>query len=283
MAAIYHAPTDIAVAIDLLAETNEKTVVVAGGTEVTRRLRESPGCCERLLDIDQLHDLRGIREGGDGRLQIGALSTCAEMVSSALLADRAPILAEAARYVGGPQIRQLATIGGNIAARCPKADLVPALLVLDAAVTLQCKTGTRRLALDDYLAGERRADELITGVDCECSRGGTAFLRFAARRALAPAIASVAILLRRADRDDPQIRVALGGVAPRPLRSRNAEQALRAARGDFSSAIEVAATEARRDAAPESDTWATAWYRAEILTVLVRRAISEANKHLVNA
>jgi CO/xanthine dehydrogenase FAD-binding subunit len=283
MAAIYHAPTDIAVAIDLLAEMKEKTVVVAGGTEVTRRLRENPGCCERLLDIDQLHDLRGIREGSDGRLQIGALSTCAEMASSVLLADRAPILAEAARHVGGPQIRQLATIGGNIAARCPKADLVPALLVLNAAVTLQCKAGTRRLTLDDYLAGERRAGELITGVDCECSPGGTAFLRFSARRALAPAIASVAVLLRRVDGELRHIRIALGGVAPRPLRSRNAEQALRAARGDFSSAIEVAATEARRDAAPESDTWATAWYRAEILTVLVRRAIAEADKRLVNA
>ena len=94
---------------------------------------------------------------------------------------------------------------------------------------------------------------------------------------------SVAVLLRRADREDRQIRVALGGVAPRPLRSRNAEQALRAARGDFSSAIEAAAKEARRDADPESDSWATAWYRAEILTVLVRRAISEANKRLVNA
>jgi aerobic carbon-monoxide dehydrogenase medium subunit len=283
MAAIYQAPSDIAVALNLLAERAERTVVVAGGTNVTPRLRDDPASCDRLVDIEGLHDLRGLKDRGDGRLEIGALTTCAELATSALLGDRAPILVEAARHVGGPQIRQLATIGGNIASRCPRADLVPALLVLDAAVTLRCKAGERRLALEDYLAGANRADELITAVDCEYAQGGTAFQRFAARRSLSPAIVSVAILLRRADHKDHQTRIALGGVAPRALRSRNAERALIEAGGDFSSAIETAANEARRDAEPESDTWASAWYRSEILTVLVRRAIAEADKRLVNA
>ncbi|HTV28847.1 MAG TPA: FAD binding domain-containing protein [Xanthobacteraceae bacterium] len=214
---------------------------------------------------------------------MGALTTCAELASSTLITDRAPILAEAAREVGGPQIRRIATIGGNIAIRCPRADLVPALLVLDATVNLRSKAGERRVTLEDYLSGERRADELITSVDCEYPRGATAFQRFAARRSLSPAIASVAVLLRRSNRNVVQARIALGGVAQRPFRSRSAEQALTAGSGDFAVAIEVAAKQARGDAAPESDSWATDWYRREILTVLVRRAVSQADQRLVNA
>lgn len=283
MVAAYHAPADLVAALSLLAENCEKAIVIAGGTELTRRLRDNPASYKFLIDIGRLHDLRGVQEGPAERLQVGALTTCADLASSAILAARAPILAEAARHVGGPQIRNLATVGGNIASRSACADLVPSLLVLDAAVTLQSETGTRRLPLEDYLAGDGRPDELITMVDCECADEGTAFVRIAARRALAPAIASVAVLLRRAGPEWTQVRVALGGVAQTAMRARRAEEALSGRLSDLASAAGAAAEAASNETAPESDSWASAWYRTHVVAVLVRRALFEAQKRLVNA
>src|ERR1019366_10617485 len=128
----YHAPRDLASALALLVEYHDNALVVAGGTIVATLLREQARSCVHLVDISRIAELRGIRKTSSGRLQIGALTTCTELIASRVVVSDAPILSRAAQNLGGPQIRNFATVGGNVAFRSPHADLVPALLVLDA-------------------------------------------------------------------------------------------------------------------------------------------------------
>lgn len=272
----YHAPRDLPALLALLEQFRGSATIVAGGTEVVTRLRQPGPGDEDLIDIVQVRELGGIAETDSGRLQLGALTTCAELLASSAVARRAPILAQAASSVGGPQIRNVATIGGNICIRCPRADLVPALLALDAVVMLQRHDGARRLPLSEYLDEPPRRDELLTMVDCDGAPDGTAFLRLAARRSVSPATASVAVRLGEGE----SIRIALGGVAPTAMRARKAEKTFSACSGmGFAQAAKLAAEAARREAAPASDAWASAEYRRHVVGVLLRRALMAASKH----
>jgi CO/xanthine dehydrogenase FAD-binding subunit len=162
--------------------------------------------------------------------------------------------------------------------RCARSDLLPALLTLDATVILANQGGTRRIALADYLAEPAQSTELITAVELERAPSGTCFLRMSPRQSLAPAIANVAVFLRPTpdvERWD-HVRIALGGMAGVAIRSRRAEQILAAAPCADEETMRAAATAAQDDSTPQSDSWASQWYRRQIVGVLVRRALETA-------
>ncbi len=273
----YHAPLLLSVATELLAGRKE-ALVIAGGTEAVLRLRNGAEAHRPIIAISKIEELRAIEETRLGTLRVGALVTCADIAASAVIARLAPLLAAAALSIGGPQIRNCATVGGNIALRCARSDLLPALLALDATVMLASQGGTRKIALAEYLAEPAQSTELITAVEFERAPSGTCFLRMSPRQSLAPAIANVAVLLRPTpdvERWD-HVRIALGGVAGVAIRSRRAEQILAAAPCADEEAMRVAAAAAQDDLNPQSDSWASQWYRCHIVGVLVRRAIEAA-------
>lgn len=276
----YHAPLSLSVATQLLAGGHQ-ALIVAGGTESVRHLKSGANAHRPIVAISGIEGLRAIEEAAAGRLRVGALVTCADIAASPLIAKGVPLLAAAARSVGGPQIRNCATVGGNIAFRSAKSDLLPALLALDAAIELARQDGTRRIALVDYLAEPTQSEELITAVEFEPASGGTHFLRMSPRQSLGPAITNVAVLLEPAsgfERWD-RVRIALGGVAGTAIRSRRAEQIVASAPcagEEMTKGAVAAAAAAREDSRPQSDSWASEWYRRHIVGVLVRRAIEAA-------
>ncbi len=279
----YERPDDLDAALSLLAEGG--WTALAGGTDfyparVGRAVREP------LLDLTGLRALRGVQacdEGGADAWRIGALTTWSDLARAALDPALAA-LQQAAREVGGIQVRNQATIGGNLCNASPAADGVPALLALDADVELASVRGRRRLPLADFVLGNRRTalapDELLTAVIVprRSSRAGSRFLKLGQRRYLVISIVMVAVALDF-DRQDrlAHCAVAVGACSAVALRLAQLERALlaapRAGLVQRFDALDAAATFAAL--APLDDVRGSAAYRRMAAVELVRRALAE--------
>ncbi|HHY93602.1 MAG TPA: xanthine dehydrogenase family protein subunit M [Firmicutes bacterium] len=154
-------------ALAYLAEYGEETRVLAGGTDLLVWRREGKVRESRLLDISALDELRYLRAGAAG-LEIGALTTHSQVVSSPLVQERAPLLGEACHTVGSVQIRNRGTLGGNLVTASPAGDTIPALFCLGARVLLASVRGSRQVPVEEFFLGPgrtvRQSDELVTGV-----------------------------------------------------------------------------------------------------------------------
>jgi CO/xanthine dehydrogenase FAD-binding subunit len=219
-------PLNLRQAIELLtAEPGCRPI--AGGTDLIPRLRQSGGSAT-LLDLSALRaELDYIRLEEDA-LCLGAMATHDRVCSSQLVGERLPVLAQACRQVGSPQIRNRGTIGGNIANASPAADSLPALLALEAKLVLSGREGSRLVPLDDFLLGpghtQLAAGELISQIRIPTglldSRGS--FIKLGLRNALTISVASVAVTVDGGGK----CRVAYGALAPRAVRGRALEEAL---------------------------------------------------------
>lgn len=199
----YHRPRDLGEACRLLAVYGPAARVLAGGTDLLVALREENrrlAGVNQIIDLADLDNLSYIREDGD-ELTIGALTTHGEVAASPLVRGYAPLLAEAAGQVGSLQIRNRATIGGNLANASPAADTVPALIALEAVAVLISSQGERRVAAGDLLAGPNRtalaAGEIITALRFSKlpPQAGSAFLKLGRRQALSIARLNIAVIL----------------------------------------------------------------------------------------
>ncbi|MCC7345987.1 MAG: FAD binding domain-containing protein, partial [Variibacter sp.] len=191
-----------------------------------------------------------------------------------------PALHAAARLVGGHQIRNVGTIGGNLGNASPAADVAVALLALDARICVQGPRGVRAIAIDDFFFGPGKTAlapaELIESIDLDCPAAGetSRFLKVGRRQAMEIAVASVAVGLRlRADGTCERARIALGAVGPRPLRARAAERMLEGRPLD-ADAIACAAAGAGAACSPRSDVRASADYRRKVVEEGVHRLLS---------
>ncbi|HVO68561.1 MAG TPA: xanthine dehydrogenase family protein subunit M [Aggregatilineaceae bacterium] len=263
----------------LLAETGGR--VIAGGTDVLVQMQRGlfPATC--LIDASRVCDLRFITEQA-GWIHVGSLTTYADLLASPLLRDAAPALVEAAATIGAPQTRSRGTLGGNIANASPAADSLPPLLTLNAQVRLTRSKGERVLPLSEVLRGPRQTciqpDEIIHSISFARlpDPSGAAFLKLGNRDGMAIAVVNVAVALVLAgDRRIAEARVALGAVAPTPVRSPKAEAAM-AGQRPTSEAIEAAARAMLADIGPISDIRGTAEYRRRAATHLFRRALHQA-------
>jgi CO/xanthine dehydrogenase FAD-binding subunit len=252
--------------------------LLAGGTDLMVGVNAGRHPVGTVIALDRVEDLRGWRRDGD-HVVLGAGVTHAELCWPDL-ADLVPVLAQAARTVGSPQIRNAGTLGGNLATASPAGDTLPGLAALEAVVLVQSLGGRRQIPFAQFCVGPKRSalepGELIVGVRVPVARGPQEFLKVGTRNAMVIAVAAVAVV---ADRDDHTIRVGLGSVGPTPLRAPEAESWVadhvdwdRLALDEPASADhfgQLVAAAAR----PIDDHRSTGQYRRHCVGVLARRAL----------
>ena len=271
-------PKSMDEALRFLSEKGDCAKIVAGGTDLIPRLREGNFRPEFVINILEIEELQGIREV-QGGLRLGAATTHTQVAESEILQRSYPSLAQAAASVGGPLIRNRGTIGGNLANASPAADLAPALLSLNAEAVIRDGRGTRTVALKDFFAGPSKTvlhpDELLTEISIPPGKGKNIFLKLGRRQAMSLSIVNVAVYLEMEGKICRKSRIALGSVAPTPIRCPEAE-ALLINKELGPELIAKCAREAMAASKPVDDQRAKAWYRLEAGTVLLRRALSEA-------
>ena len=272
-------PSSLSEAYALLASGPWRPV--AGGTDLLVQITGELGPLpERALDIWGLEELRGIGLA-DGWLTVGALTTYTAIRRSSVVREHLPALAEAAATIGAVQIQNRGTIGGNIVNASPAGDSLPVLLATDAVIVLGGTRGEREVEASAFFTGYRRTaradDELVLRVRIPLPAGRTVrFRKVGTRRA--QAISKVVIALSwntdgHAEWRD--VRVALGSVAERPIRSRAAEEALEGAQPTPQTADRAAAAVAA-EIKPIDDVRSTAVYRRAVTARVLHRLVRDA-------
>jgi CO/xanthine dehydrogenase FAD-binding subunit len=269
-------------ALELLARYAPAARPIAGGTDLLVELRCGRRDTEVLVDLTRAADLKRIELTAEG-LAIGAAATHTEVMRSPLVREFCPVLAEAAHAVGAVQTRNLGTIGGNLASAVPSMDIGPALLALDAQITVAGPKGRRRVAPGALFTGPRRTvlecDELLIEVIVPRASFGKpmSFLKLGLRKGQALALVNVSAGFHLTPDDSVarDARIALGAVAPTIVRAEAAERFLegRALRIEaLAEAGRIASAEVR----PITDFRASAQYRRDLVGVLTRRALEAA-------
>jgi len=278
-----HAAASFEDATALLSKYSPDIRILAGGTDVLTDLKSNVTGVGHLVTLGQIDSMRRISEEVDG-LRIGALTTISEIVDSPLIGGAYEVLREAASQMATFQIRNTATIGGNLASANPCADLPPALMVLNAAAVVISADGQRNVPLNELITGPREtkleSNEVLAAVlvPRPPARFGAAYARFGLRNGNSIAVASVAAsLVLNDDGTVQQARIALGAVAPVPTMVEGANLWLegRKLNGDASAEAARAAMQA---AEPISDIRGSAEYRRELVGVLTKRALKAAEK-----
>jgi probable selenate reductase FAD-binding subunit len=242
--------------------------VLAGGTIVMQRVAAGDPSIEQVVSLDRA-GLDGIATSG-GRVRLGAMVRLQAVRDHPELA----FLHAAVDVVGGPAIRNMATVGGNLFARQPYGDLGTMLLALDAEIELAAASGRATVPLERFYADHRRTSLVLSVGFTAPAAGTTAFLKFARRQTNTGAVVVVAAQLPRdASGNVAGARVALGGLGPVPVRAPGAERALEGAALD-GPAIEAAAAAALEGIEPRDDAYASAAYRRRMIPVQVRRALA---------
>lgn len=245
-------------------------VPLAGCTDLFVGLHFGTVPGQRFLDLQGLRTLRGIRARGD-TLAIGALTTYAELIASPLVRRRLPILAEASRWVGSPQIQNRGTLGGNVANASPAGDTLPVLAVAEATVVLRSADGERRVLFNAFCTGYRqtamRPDELIVAIEIPPVEGRQWFRKVGTRAA--QAISKIVMAAVRA----PHPRIALGSVAPTVVRVPRTESVL-AGGGSLADAQATLVDEIR----PIDDLRSTAAYRRRVSANLLAQFWSDTGR-----
>jgi carbon-monoxide dehydrogenase medium subunit len=274
----YFSVTTLEEALNLLDEYGPRARVIAGGTDMLVELeRGMRAGVEALIDITRIPGRDIIELRGDA-FRLGPLVTHNQVVGDARLVARALPLAQACWEVGAPQIRNRATVAGNLITASPANDTITPLIALNAAVTLTSLAGERTIALRDFYTGLRqtvmRPDELLTAITFPAlgdhERG--IFIKLGLRRAQAISVVNVAVVLALADDTVTRAAIALGSVAPTVIRVPTAEAAL-VGRALDARAIREAARLAAIAPSPIDDVRGTASYRAQMIEVLVKRAL----------
>lgn len=274
----YEKPATLDEAVSLLKATGGKARVLAGGTDLIGWIRDGLIEPDLLIDIKEIGGLRGIAvDEKAGRIRIGALATFTDLIESAAVRERAPLLHEAARTVASRGIRNRATPAGNICSAVPCCDMGPPLLVLEAEVRATGPEGERTLAIRDWFTGPRRTSlrpgEIVTAVDVPLpgTPHGAAYVKLGRYDGEDLAQASVAILaLPGGER-----RVAFGAVAPTPIRSGRIEELLRG-KEIGPALLEEAAAILSGEIAPIDDLRSGKEYRSMMTRVMFERGLAAA-------
>jgi len=276
----YFTPPSLDAALELLAEHRENARIIAGGTDLLIELERKIRTPQVLIDITRISGLDQITQGDDGHIHLGPLVTHNQVAGSALCVKQAYPLACACWQVGAPQIRNRATVAGNLITASPANDTITPLWALDAHVTLRSVRGERALSLPEFFKGVRKTamepDELLTGIRFPAMKRGErgTFIKLALRRAQAISVVNVAAVLRVTRGRVQQARITLGSVAPTIVRAGHAEDYL-TGKPLTDSVIAVAGELAVSDARPIDDIRGSAEYRQEMARVTTMRALAQ--------
>jgi carbon-monoxide dehydrogenase medium subunit len=274
----YHQPESLPDAVALAARFGEEASFLAGGTDLMVQIERGRVAPRHVVGLHRVPGLAGIE--ANGRIALGAGVTHRAIERAPALGGALRCLIEGAEVIGGHQVRNVATVGGNLANASPAADLVPCLLALDGMVRLVGPGGERELPVERFLLGPnrtaRRPDELLTLVSLPAlpAHSSSAFLKAGRRRAMEISVVCVAARLTLdASRERClEARITLGAVAPTTVRAREAERALEG-RPVGGEAFARAATAAQEACRPIDDVRASAAFRRHLVGVLVRRAL----------
>jgi carbon-monoxide dehydrogenase medium subunit len=274
-------PRNVDECLKLLAERGPETKLVAGGTDLLVQMKNGVVKPARVIDLSGIADLR-VLAPDDGRgLRVGAAVTARRLELDRAVRARYVSLAESGALVGSVQVRNLATVGGNICNAAPSADMAPPLVALDAEAVIAGLSGRRRVPMASFFTGVRRTvlapDELLLefAVPAPGPHSGGSYLRHTPRRELDIAVVGVASQVTLTDGICTKARIALAAVAPTPVRATAAERALEGQRLT-PSLIEQAATLAVEAARPISDQRGSADFRRHLVRVLTRRTLTSA-------
>lgn len=279
----YLEPSSVQQAIELLAK-HDGSAALAGGTDLLVKMQDGKAAPTVLVSLASIPGLNAIGYE-DGYLKIGALATHTDIEKSALIQRDFGLLADAARQIGSRQIRNVATIGGNLCNAAPSADTATPLLALNAAVRLVGPRGERIVPLEDFFAGPMRTvlerGEIMTEIRVPRlpTGSGGAFIKHSVRRAMDLALvsASAVVILDAGSGICSDARIAMGVAAPTPIRARAAESLAKGREldGRLAEQVGIAAAE---EARPRSSFRASAEYRRAVLKVLVKRVFSKAGE-----
>lgn len=283
----YARPTTIDELLDLLSTHGSAARLLAGGTDLLVRLRLGHIAPDVVIDVKRVGDLRAdiidvptditAEHGQVAALRIGARALMADIAADRRVRRHFPALVDAARVVGSVQIRNRATLAGNICNASPAADTAPALLVYRAIVNITGRRGSRRVAVEDFLTGPGRTvlngEEIVTSIDLPIPAHGTgaAFGRVTRRYGVDLASVNLCCLVTAAG----ETRFAFGAVGPRPFLVRDESGALADRRTRAVARDEILQT-LTQQATPISDVRADRDYRLAMLAVMSRRALAAA-------
>jgi carbon-monoxide dehydrogenase medium subunit len=276
----YLVPETLQEACAMLGQYGGRAKVLAGGSDLIVKMKaglEKPEC---LVSLKRISELKGVRHEAGVGVVIGARSTHNELVTSPVLGLWFPSVPAAAAGMAGYQIRNVGTVGGNLVNAVPSADLPPILLALDAKVRLVSTKGSRTVPLEEFFVGPGKTvlqtGEILAEVIVpEQVLTGSHYLKFGLRKADALAVVGVAAAVRVQDGIFQDARIALGAVAPVPLRVRTAEAALRG-QPVSEEALAEAGKLAAEAAKPITDIRGSAEYRRHLVNVLTQDCLRTA-------
>jgi carbon-monoxide dehydrogenase medium subunit len=279
----FYQPATLQEASRLVIENGPGGRFLAGGTDLVIAMKEKGLLPKYIVDLKRVPGLSGIRENSDGSITLGALTTMREIETSPLIKKKHPFLAQSAAEVGSIQIRNRATIGGNMANATPSADTAPALIALNATATIASGGGVRTLALEEFFKGPGQtvmsADEILTEITIPETAPSLVgeYIKFSPREMMDLAYVGVAVAynLGAKDKKCDGVRIVLGAVAPTPIRAKRAEAVLE---GQVltDALAEKAGQIAAEESKPISDVRSSADYRRAMVGTMTKRALLNA-------
>ena len=284
----YLEPTTVAEACSLLKQHAGEAKVFAGGTHVTILMKQGLFEPKVLVNIKNIRELKGVRYDSTEGLIIGALTTHREVETSALVQEKFPVLCEAEREVANIRVRNMGTVGGNLASGEPLTDLSQIFIALDGKARIVGPNGARTIAVEelflDFYTTSLADDEILTHVvlpPCR-PRSGIEYIRFSSSSVVDKPSVGVAVRLTL-DSGAETIHVArivLGCVGPTPVRARKAE-ALLVAKKLTGELAEQAGSSASQECTPTSDLRGSEQYKRAIVRTLVQRATGKAYERAI--
>jgi carbon-monoxide dehydrogenase medium subunit len=266
--------------LKILADHGGRAKLLAGGTDLLPQMKNGLLKPALVVDLSGIDRVRRV-DNGSGGLRIGAAVTARELEVHPALGGAYRSIAESAALVGSLQVRNLATVGGNLCNAAPSADMAPPLVALEAQAVIAGAKGERRVPIADFFTGVRKTvlapNELLVEliVPAPGPNSGGQYLRHTPRRELDIAVVGVASQLTMANGRCAKARIALASVAPTPVRATAAERALEG-QAVTPELIERAATLAIEAAKPISDQRGSSEFRKHLVRVLTRRTLTTA-------
>jgi len=279
----FYQPASLQEASRLLRENGPGGRFLAGGTDLVIAMKEKGLVPKYIVDLKRIAGLSGIRENGDGSITIGALTTMREIETSPLITKKYPFLSQSAAEVGSIQIRNRATVGGNMANATPSADVAPAMIALNATAKIAGANGDRTVPLEEFFRGPGQTvmtgEEILTelAIPQTGPRLVGEYIKFSPREMMDLAYVGVAVAYNLGEHDKKcdGVRIVLGAVAPTPLRAKRAEAALEG-QVVTEALAEKAGQIAAEEAKPISDVRSSADYRRAMVGAMTKRALLNA-------
>ena len=270
-------------AVELLKEHSE-AMIIAGGSDVLIKIRDGKlaGCT--LVSIQKLDELRGVKIDGEGAVRIGAMTSISGIAKDPIIQKHLPVLAEAAETIGGPQLRNIATIGGNVCNGVTSADTASTLMAYDALMEYLGPNGRRFMPIAEHYTGPGKTalthEEILTAILIPLKSYENTFghyIKYAMREALDIATlgCSANVRLAKDKKLIERMRLAYGVAGPVPLRSPSAEAAA-AGKAASEETINAAALAALGDIKPRTSWRASGEFRTHLAEELARRALRES-------